>query len=133
MKRFLLEVTEEQLQLIADCVEDECRFMSGQMDLFNATAILNNCSEVRDKLDELKPFVTPHLPHNASYSWNGGHCPNKSQRKFIAQTYGIYREIRHRLAEENCDPNVWSVYLSETLTCKDSTPLPIINVIETRD
>lgn len=127
MRRFLLEVTEEQLRLIADCVEDECRFMSGQMELFNATTILDNDIEVRDALYELKPLVVPQLPLNASYSWNGGHCPNESQRKFIAKTYGIYREIRHRLAEENCDPNV---YHSETLTCKDNMPLPIIKVIE---
>lgn len=48
-------------------------------------------------LRELQPLVTPALGCGSSYSWNGGHCPNEQQRKFIAQTYYLYREMRHRL------------------------------------
>lgn len=130
MKKYLLEVTEEQLQLIADCVEDMCRFMSGQCMLANSVSMLDNFNEVRRKLDELKPLVTPQLSANESYSWNGSGCPNKSQQKFIAKTYGIYREILHVLMTERCKPGDFNVYLEPTLTCKENLPLPTITRID---
>lgn len=129
MKKYRLEITEEQLQLIADCVEDIHRFMSGQCMLANSASILDNYNVIRNKLEEIKPFVTPELSANETYSWSGGSCPNKSQQRFIAQTYGIYREILHVLISERSQPGDCNVYLSPTLTCKDSEPLPTITRI----
>lgn len=127
-KKYTLEVTEEQLHIVADCVEDLCRFAAGQMELYNTTVMLDNHYELGERLKELKPLVTPQLEWSASYSWDGGDCPNNRQRKFIAMTYGIYREIRHALAVENQN-GTWSVYSNPTLTCEDSVPLPIIKRI----
>lgn len=126
--KYTLEVTEEQLRIIADCVEDLHRFAAGQTDMWQ-TAYLYNNRELIKRLRELKPLVTPQLEWNASYPWNGGGCPNELQRKFIAMTYGIYREIRHALAVENQN-GTWNTYLSPTLTCEDSVPLPIIKKIK---
>lgn len=115
-KKYLIELTENQLKLIANCVEDCHRFAGGQVELFNTTARLDNEIEITKGLKGLKNLVTPHLPYNASYCWNGGRCPNDNQRKFIAQTYPIYREILHFLAVEN---NLDNVYTSPTLTCEE--------------
>lgn len=127
-QKYRVTLTEHQLRLIAACVEDLHRFMGGQMELFNTAACLEDYCELRDKLKELHPLVTPHLPLNASYGWNGGSCDNVNQRKFLAETYCIYREIIHRLTVENHKPEDgdWNVYLGETLTCKEGGELPII-------
>lgn len=125
--KYTLEVTEEQLYIIADCVEDLHRFAAGQTEMWQ-TAYLYDNRELIKRLKELKPLVTPHLSPNADYSWNGGDCPNKRQREFIAMTYGIYREIRHALAVEKQN-GTRHVYLGPTLTCEDNVPLPIIKRI----
>lgn len=66
-QKYTLTVTESQLRLIADCVEDLSRFMAGQMELWNATSILDNFVELKERLNDLHSLVTPDLPCNASY------------------------------------------------------------------
>ena len=121
-KKWRIELTEHQLRLIANCVEDCHRFIGGQMELSNSTACLKHGRHLGEELSTLQAFVTPELERGASYGWNEGHCPNKFQRKFIAETYYLYREIYHQLtldAAKHKDMG-WNVYLSETLTCKES-------------
>ena len=130
-QKYTLTVTESQLRLIADCVEDMSRFMAGQMELWNTTSRLNNFVKLKERLNDLHSLVTPDLPHNASYGWNGGICPNKNQEEFIAKTYAIYREIRHMLRVLNKDPNDenYNVYDSPSLTCKLGGELPKIEKV----
>ena len=130
-QKYTLTVTESQLRLIADCVEDMSRFMGGQMELWNATSRLDNFIELKERLDDLHSLVTPDLPRNASYGWNGGRCPNKNQEEFIAKTYVIYREIRHKLRVLNKDPNGenYNVYDSPSLTCELGGELPKIEKV----
>ena len=130
-QKYTLTVTESQLRLIADCVEDMSRFMAGQMELWNVTSILDNFVELKEWLDDLHSLVTPDIPRNASYGWSGGGCPNKHQEEFIAKTYAIYREIRHRLRVLNKDPNDenYNVYDSPTLTCELGGELPKIEKV----
>jgi hypothetical protein len=126
--KYLIELSEQQLRLIADCVEDCHRFMSGQMDMSNTVARLDCFKDLKFELGKLKHYVTPDLP-DSDYKWNGGLCPNEPQRKFIAQTYPIYREIRHFFALKNND---WAnVYMSNTMTCKEGgEPIKIKEVEE---
>ena len=121
-KKWRIELTESQLLLIANCVEDCHRFIGGQMDLYNSTSCLKNYCELSEELGKLQPLVTPLLSRNASYGWNGGSCPDDYQRKFIAETYYLYREIYHQLTLEAAKHRDmgWNVYLSETLTCSES-------------
>ena len=121
-KKWRIELTEHQLRLIANCVEDCHRFIAGQTELFNSTVFLEHYSELRDELSKLQPLVTPFISRNASYGWSGGSCPDKHQRKFIAETYYLYREIYHQLTLEAAKHKDmgWNVYLGETLTCKES-------------
>lgn len=120
--KWKIELTEHQLMLIAECVEDCHRFMAGQTELDNTTAWLKNYRVLKKEMGNLQPFVTPELGYGASYGWNGGSCPNENQRKFIAETYYLYREIYHQvtLDEAKSKDMSWNVYYSDTLTCKDS-------------
>ena len=121
-KKWRIELTEHQLRLIANCVEDCHRFIGGQMELSNSTACLKHYRELSDELRKLKQLVTPRLGRGAYYGWNGGSCPNEDQRKFLAETYYLYREIRHQITldEAKYEDMGWNVYISGTLTCKES-------------
>lgn len=121
-KKWRIELTEHQLMLMAKCIEDCSRFIGGQMELSNSTACLKHGRHLGEELRTLQSFVTPELERGASYGWNGGSCPDESQRKFIAETYYLYREIYHQLTLEAAkDKDMdWNVYLGDTLTCKDS-------------
>ena len=121
-KKWRIELTEHQLMLIANCVEDCHRFIGGQMELSNSTACLKHGRHLGEELSTLQAFVTPLLERGASYGWNGGSCPDDNQRKFIAETYYLYREIYHQLTLEAAKHKDmgWNVYLGETLTCAES-------------
>ena len=70
-QKYTLTVTESQLRLIADCVEDMSRFMGGQMELWNATSRLDNFIELKERLNDLHSLVTPDLPRNESCQKHG--------------------------------------------------------------
>ena len=121
-KKWRIELTEHQLMLMARCVEDIHRFIGGQMELSNATTCLKHPHDLLERLNELQPLVTPELGRGAAYGWNGGICPNDSQRKFLAETYYLYREIYHQVAIETAmHKNMgWNVYIGDTLRCDNS-------------
>lgn len=117
MRRYTITLNEEQLLLISHCVEDIHRFLAGDTELFHTTSILDNRKDLLAKLNELQPLVTPELERSTNYGWNGIHCPNEQQRWIVAQTYYLYREMRHQYTLAN---NFDNVYASPTLTCKNS-------------
>ena len=121
-KKWRIEVTEHQLRLMAQCIEDCHRFIGGQMELINSTSCLTHYMELSEELGKLQPLVTPQLECGASYGWNGGACPNDNQRKFLAETYYLYREIYHQVTLDDAKHRYmdWNVYLGDTLTCKES-------------
>lgn len=132
MKKYTITCTGEQLQYIAACVEDIHRFLAGQCELFQTTSFIEHAKamhECRKILNEqVRPYVVPDLPYKGqSYSWNGGDCPNEYQRRAIAQTYGIYRQILHFLTVQKGDNNCLS---SPTLTCDENMPLIEINEVK---
>ena len=92
------------------------------MELSNSTACLKHGRHLGEELGTLQAFVTPLLERGASYGWNGGSCPDDNQRKFIAETYYLYREIYHQMTLEAAKHKDmgWNVYLGETLTCSES-------------
>ena len=117
-------MSERQLYRVIGCVEDIHRFMSGQVELHNATCMLDNKHELHEKMrKEIYPLVVPELHQqyglNASYGWDGSTCPNKHQKKLLAETYYIYRELHHQLTLMS-NSGEYNVYNSPTLTCKDS-------------
>ena len=92
------------------------------MELSNSTSCLTRRLVLCEELGKLQQFVTPELGRGASYGWDGGHCPNEYQRKFLAETYYLYREIYHQMTIEDAKHRYmdWNVYLGETLTCNES-------------
>lgn len=131
-KKWRIEVTEHKLMLLAKCVEDCYMFVGGQMELSNSTACLKHCRELSQELCKLQKFVTPLLGRGASYGWNGGSCTDKIQRKFLAETYYLYREIYHQITLESAKHKDmgYNVYLGETLTCNDSVETIKVERIE---
>ena len=125
MKKYQVILTEEQLMLIAQCVEDCHRFACGQTELNNTMGVIwgPHRHEVKERLRMLPKYVNPDLLPHQSYSWDGYGCKNKYQRRFIAETYTIYREILHKIINDG-------VYKSPTLTCEVGGQVPIIEEIK---
>lgn len=119
-KKWRIELTEHQLMLMAQCVDDCHRFMAGQTELMNSTGCLSKHARLWMKLRELQQEVTPELGPGGNYGWDGGDCPNERQRKFIAETYYLYRSIYEAITKERAktEDMSWNVYLSDTPRCE---------------
>ena len=110
MKKYRIELSEQQMRLISDCLEDISRFASGQCELrYTIEEMLRGIpfeqqmkrrSEVEELLKQTKKILLPDLPDNASKGYNG--------TEFIGNTYQIYRTILHELAKDNDWNNVYS-------------------------
>lgn len=131
MRRYRITLTERQLMLVARCVEDLHRFASGQPKLTNTMMDIDAPSdkrgEVAEHLNACKAIISPELKNGGAYGWNGVGCPNESQRRFIAETYCIYREIYHQIGART--HREW-VYGSPTPTCKEGGDLPVVTEYE---
>jgi hypothetical protein len=109
-KKYKIELSEEQMFLIAHCLEDVSRFASGQWELRHTIEEMlrglpfDEQMEKRDKVEELlkqtKKILLPYLLDNQSKNYNGS--------EFIGNTYQIYRTIFHQLAIANNWNNVYS-------------------------
>lgn len=110
MKKYRIELSEEQMSLIAQCLEDVCRFASGQWEMQNTIEAMvrglpfdeqiARRDEAEYFLNKAKRVLLPDLPDNASKGYNGS--------EFIGNTYQIYRTILHQLAKDNDWNNVYS-------------------------
>jgi hypothetical protein len=112
MKRYKIELSEEQMRLISNCLEDVSRFASGQWEMrYTIEEILREIGgtfdeqikkrdEVEELLKQVKKILLPDLPDNGSKGYNGS--------EFIGNTYQIYRTILHQFALENNWDNVYS-------------------------
>ena len=124
-KEYTITLTESQMRLMADAIEDWSRFLSGQCEMWHAISLLENYKETKENLETfVRPYVVPELKdRGASWSWNGGGCPNEHQRKAIAMSYMLYREIIHYLTVHQEKDMSWNCYNSPTLTCPEQGPL----------
>jgi len=110
MKKYRIELSEEQMRLIANCLEDVSRFASGQMEMrctieemvkgltFEEQIKRRNLAEECSK--KLKRILLPELSDNGSYGYNG--------TDFIGNAYQIYRTILHQFAVDYDWNNVYS-------------------------
>lgn len=122
MKRYNIELSEDQMLLIAQCMEDISRFAAGQLEMEHtldyilmedktiktSTDFINKRNKIRKILNLLKE----HIPGGKSYNSNS----------FIGNTYHIYREIYHRLS---VDKNYRDVYSTPTLESGDMGTIKI--------
>lgn len=110
MKKYKIELSEEQIRLISFCLEDLSRFASGQCELrYTLEEMLKGLpfdeqmkkrDEVEKLLKQIKRILLPELQFNESKGYNGS--------EFIGNTYQIYRSILHQLAIDNKWNNTYS-------------------------
>ena len=110
MNKYRIELTEEQMRLVSNCLEDVSRFAAGQWEMrflieemlrgleFNEA--MKRREEVEVLLNKAKRILLPDLLDNQSKSYNG--------TEFIGNVYQIYRSILHQLAIDNNWDNVYS-------------------------
>ena len=110
MKKYKIELSEEQMSLIAQCLEDVSRFASGQWEMQNTIEAmvkglpfeeqLKRRDEAEELLKQTKKVLLPEMQDNSSKGYNG--------TNFIGNTYQIYRTILYQLAKDNDYNNVYS-------------------------
>lgn len=130
-KIWTITLTESQMRLLANALEDWHRFISGQCSMDSATSLLwgtPQAAKVKHILNhEVKPIMFPELSEGESYSWNGGH-PDPEMSRAAAMSYMMYREILYQLALAYGSGNV---YASPTLRCLEQGPLIIVKEAKT--
>jgi hypothetical protein len=109
-KKYTIELSEEQMRLVAQCLEDVSRFASGQWELQNTieamvkgfpfTDQIQRRDDAEEHLRKAKQILIPQFADNQSYGYNS--------TEFIGNTYQIYRTIWHQLAKDNDWDNVYS-------------------------
>lgn len=133
MKKYTITLTEEQMRLIAEGMEDYHRFLAGECRMMNATLYATPAQDIhklREDLDHIAHnFMAPNLRHGSTYDWAGTHCPNGQHRKAIAMSYMIYREILHHFAMQR-PKDVWNTLQDQTLTCEEQGPLIKIEEVQ---
>jgi len=110
MKKYRIELSEQQMSLIAQCLEDVSRFASGQCEMrFTIEEMLRGLpfdekmkrrNEAETLLKQVKRVLLPNYPDNASKGYD--------ESEFIGNTYQIYRTILYQLAKDNDWNNVYS-------------------------
>lgn len=109
-KKYTIELSEDQMRLIADCMDDVSRFASGQWQLRQTIEAMveglpfdeqiKRRNEAEEYLRRAKRVLLPDFADNESYGYNG--------TEFIGNTYQIYRTIWHQFAMDNNWDNVYS-------------------------
>ena len=127
--KYRIELTEEQYDHIARCVEVVHRIACG--DIHELREILPIKPEER-LLNEIKHQSFPELDLNEQYKWDGGYSNDSHGEAFRqafdtfqAQGYQIYRQM---LYKRNVAKGIENVLSSPTLTT-DKAEQPIIEVI----
>lgn len=110
MKKYILELSEEQLKLVANCLDDVSRFAMGQWEMkYTLENMLEDLpleermerrNEAKEYLRLAKRALLPDVPDNGGKGYNG--------TEFIGNTYQIFRTIMYRLAVDNNWNNVYS-------------------------
>jgi hypothetical protein len=108
--KYRIELSEEQMSLIAQCLEDVSRFASGQWEMQNTIEAMvkglpfeeqiKRRDEAEELLRQAKKVLLPEMQDNSSKGYNG--------TDFIGNTYQIYRTILHQFAKDKNWNNVYS-------------------------
>jgi len=110
MKKYRIELTEDQMLLVSNCLEDASRFAAGDCRMNHTIQNMGNGvlgsewvqrkNNAEALLKEVKRVLLPELVTNENLSYNG--------TDFIGNVYQIFRTILHQLAKDNDWNNVYS-------------------------
>ena len=110
MKKYRIELSEDQMSLVAQCLEDVSKFAAGQWAMENTVEAMvkglpfkeqiDRRDEAEEYLKQAKRVLLPDMHDNSSKGYDGS--------EFIGNTYQIYRTILHRFAIDNNWDNVYS-------------------------
>lgn len=108
--KYRIELSEEQMRVVAQCLEDVSRFASGQWKMQNTIEAMvkelpfdvqmKRRDDIEELLRQVKKVLFPEMSDNSSKGYNG--------TDFIGNTYQIYRTILYQLAKDNNWNNVYS-------------------------
>ena len=123
---YKITLTREQLMLISRCVEDICRFASGDMTLQHTTETLIDDMDrteslgirsfIAENMISIRTRLFPDLEDFEYIDYHGGSADRINRKRLIGNTYQIYRSILHQLA---IDENWNNVYSDITLPSGD--------------
>jgi hypothetical protein len=109
-KKYTIELSEEQMRLISDCMDDVSRFAAGQWQLRSTIEEMlrglpfeeqmKRRNEAEELLKQAKRVLLPDFADNQSFGYNS--------TEFIGNTYQITRTILYQLAKDNDWDNVYS-------------------------
>jgi hypothetical protein len=109
-KKYTIELSEEQMRLISDCMDDVSRFAAGQWQLRSTIEEMlrglpfdeqmKRRNEAEELLRQAKRVLLPDFVDNESFGYNS--------TEFIGNTYQITRTILYQLAKDNDWDNVYS-------------------------
>lgn len=107
---YKIELSEEQMRVVAQCLEDVSRFASGQWEMQNTIEAMvkglpfeeqiKRRDEAEELLRQVKKVLLPEMSDNSSKGYNG--------TDFIGNTYQIYRTILYQFAKDKNWDNVYS-------------------------
>ena len=108
--KYQIELSEDQMRLIIDCLDDVGRFASGQWQLRNTIEEMvrglpfdeqiKRRNEAEDLLKQAKRILLPTFADNQSFGYDG--------TEFIGNTYQISRTMLYQLAMDHNWDNVYS-------------------------
>ncbi len=135
MKRYTIELTEAELMLIANCVEDIHRYAAGEADLlYTHDAVAGHCSTRKILKEWFKniqqSLLNPELSTGQCYDYAGNGAPTEQQRKFIADTYQLYRTLRYFKQKASGAKSIVNVYNEPALPVAGCTQPKLIKVEE---
>lgn len=110
MNRYQIELSEDQMRLIINCLDDIGRFASGQWQLrYTIEEMVRGLpfdeqmkrrNEVEELLRQAKRILLPTFADNQSFGYDG--------TAFIGNTYQISRTMLYQLAIDHNWDNVYS-------------------------
>lgn len=109
-KLYNLVVNEEQLRLIAMCVEDCSRFAAGQFGMSNTVVFGNVGTPYEFSMDVMHDIERECCKRGLIPALYAGSYLKYNSTPFVGNTYQIYREILHYLAIKYDWNNTYSSY-----------------------
>lgn len=128
-RRYQVELSEEQVELISKACEMVARIHMGQLDMVadvvTARTPTERFIELKDRLLEIEPLITGMHKH-AYYGIRSDQIEDKAR-----QAFDLYQTFRHRMAWDRTPEGGMFTQFDEPFHLSTQQSLPIIKEIKT--